>query len=502
MNYDRRMRLFFPIPDEAAKATMRLKDAGFEAYLVGGCVRDLFLGRKPVDWDITTNATPEEIMASFENTFYTNDFGTVGVVNETEEESLKIIQITPYRTESGYSDSRHPDKVKWSKKLEDDLARRDFTVNALALSLAEKKGNEWATEIVDNFGGLKDLKLGVIKAVGNPDERFTEDALRMLRAVRVSAELEFSIENDTFAALYKHRNLLKNISAERVRDEFIRIIMSPHPMMAFETLKVSGILEIILPEILEGAGMEQNAANSFDVYEHIMRTLEHAAKKNFTLEVRLAALFHDIGKPRSRRWGEKTKQWTFYGHDVIGAKMAKSIMERMKFPMKTIENVVKLVRWHMFFSDTEAITLSAVRRMVANVGKEHIWELMDVRTCDRIGTGRPKESPYRLRKYHSMIEEAMRDPISVSMLKIDGKRIMEVGKIAPSPTIGFVLAALLEEVLEDPKKNTEKYLEERTQELVKMPEGDLKKLGVMAKEKKENIEEEEIAKIRGKHGVK
>ncbi len=502
MNYDRRMRLFFPIPDEVAKATKRLTDAGFEAYLVGGCVRDLFLGRKPVDWDITTNATPEEIMSSFENTFYTNDFGTVGVVSDTEDESLKVIQITPYRTESGYSDNRRPDSVKWSKKLDDDLSRRDFTVNALALSLAEKKGNEWATEIVDNFGGLKDLKEGIIKAVGNPDERFSEDALRILRAVRLSAELEFSIENETFSALEKHRVLLKKVSAERIRDEFVRIIMSPHPLPAFETLKVSGILEIILPELLEGAGMEQNAAHSFDVFEHIMRTLEHAAKKNFSLEIRLAALFHDIGKPRTRRWGEKTKQWTFYGHDVVGARMTKEIMERMKFPTKTIDVVTKLVRWHMFFSDTEAITLSAVRRMVANVGKEHIWELMDVRIADRIGTGRPKESPYRLRKYRSMVEEAMRDPISVSMLKIDGEKIMIVGKIAAGPAIGLTLHALLEEVLEDPKKNTEEYLEKRALELIKLPESDLRKLGTIAKEKKENIEETEIAKIRGKHGVK
>lgn len=496
------MRLFFPIPDEVVRATKRLRDAGFEAYLVGGCVRDLFLGRKPVDWDVTTNATPEEIMSSFENTFYTNDFGTVGVVSETEDESLKVIQITPYRIESGYSDKRRPDKVEWSKRLDDDLARRDFTINALALSLAEKKGNEWATEIVDLFGGLKDLKQGIIRAVGDPEERFSEDALRIMRAVRLSAELGFSIENNTFSALEKHRKSLKNISAERVRDELIRIVMSPHPMAAFETLKVSGILEVILPELLEGAGMEQNSAHSYDVFEHIMRTLEHAAAKDFPLEVRLAALFHDIGKPRTRRWGEKTKQWTFYGHDVVGARMTKVIMERLKFATKTTETVTKLVRWHMFFSDTEAITLSAVRRMVANVGKDHIWELMDVRIADRIGTGRPKESPYRLRKYRSMVEEAMRDPISVSMLKINGGKIMEVGKVSAGPTIGLVLAALLEEVLDDPKKNTAEYLEKRARELIKLPESDLKKLGTMAKERKENIEETEIAKIRGKHGVK
>ena len=382
------------------------------------------------------------------------------------------------------------------------MARRDFTINALALSLVEKKGNEWATEITDLFGGLKDMKEGIIHAVGNPDERFGEDALRIMRAVRLSAELGFSIEEATFLAMEKHRKSLKDISIERIRDEFIRIVMSPHPMAAFETLKVSGILGIIMPELLEGAGMEQNAAHSYDVFEHIMRTLEYAAKKEFPLEVRLAALFHDTGKPRTRRWGEKTKQWTFYGHDVVGARMTKIIMEKMKFPAKTIETVTKLVRWHMFFSDTEAITLSAVRRMVANVGKDHIWELMDVRICDRIGTGRPKESPYRLRKYRSMVEEAMRDPISVSMLKINGKKIMEIGNINPGPSIGLVLNALLEEVLEDPKKNTKEYLEKKTIELLKLPESELKKLGTMAKEKKEDIEEAEVAKIRGKHGVK
>lgn len=496
------MKLFFRIPDEISETVKKLSLAGFETYLVGGCVRDLLLGKKPVDWDITTNAEPEEIIKTFPKTFYANDFGTVSVVTGSEDESLRVVQITPYRIEGGYTDKRRPDSVKWSKKLDDDLARRDFTVNAFALSLVEEKGNEWATEIVDLFGGLKDLKGGIIRAVGNPDERFGEDALRIMRAVRLSAELGFSIEEDTFAAVEKNAKSLRDISAERIRDEFIRIVMSPHPMAAFETLKVSGVLAVIMPELLEGAGMEQNAAHSYDVFEHTMRTLEHAAKKEFPLDVRLTALFHDIGKPRTRRWGEKTKQWTFYGHDVVGSRVAKTIMERMKFPTKTIETVTKLVRWHMFFSDTEEITLSAVRRMVANVGRDHIWDLMDVRICDRIGTGVPKESPYRLRKYRSMVEEAMRDPISVSMLKIDGKKIMEVGNIAPGPNIGLVLNALLDEVLEDPNKNTAEYLEKRASELLKLPETELKKIGAIAKNKKELIEDTEIAKIRGKHGVK
>ena len=224
--------------------------------------------------------------------------------------------------------------------------------------------------------------------------------------------------------------------------------------------------------------------------------------KKYPLEIRLSALFHDIGKPATRRWSSEKNDWTFHGHDVVGEKMTKRILERLKFSKKQIEKIVKLVRWHLFFSDTEQITLSAVRRMVRNVGEENIWGLMDVRESDRIGMGRPKANPYRLRKYKSMVEEALRDPISVKMLKIDGDKIMEVIQETPGPKIGYILHAILEEVLENPKLNTIEELENMAKKLAKLNENELKKLGEKGKLKKDKLEEKEIENLRDKHWVK
>ncbi len=482
------------IPNEVAEIAKTLENKGFEAYLIGGCVRDLLLDRKPKDWDITTNAKPEEIMALFTNTFYENDYGTVGVVTEnTEDATLKVVEITPYRLEGGYSDKRSPDSVTWSSKLEDDLKRRDFTINAIALQLPDK--------LVDLFEGQVDIKKKTVRAVGEPEARFAEDALRMLRAIRIAVELDFTIDPATQSAIATNAKHLKEIAGERIREEFVRIIMSPKPHIGLILSQKLGLLKHIAPELEEGIGVAQNKAHSFDVFEHILRTVEHSAKKGFSLETRLSALFHDIGKPATRRWSEEKKDWTFYGHDVVGAKIATKIMARLAFPKKTIETVTTLVRWHMFFSDTEQITNSAVRRIVSRVGKEHIWDLMDVRTCDRIGTGRPKESPYRLRKYHSMVDEVLRDPLSVSMLKINGGRIMEITKISPGPKIGYILHALLEEVLDDPKRNTGEYLENRALELSKLGDESLKKLGEKGKETREKEEEKTLTEIRKKHWV-
>ncbi len=483
------------IPTEIAKVAETLENKGFEAYLIGGCVRDLLIGRKPKDWDITTNATPEQITASFPNTFYENEYGTVGVVNDgVEDTTLKVVEVTPYRLEGGYTDKRRPDSVTWSSKLEDDLKRRDFTINAIALTLAGT--------IVDRFDGRIDLKKKTIRTVGEPEARFSEDALRILRAVRIAMELDFTIDPATQSAIALNARHLKEIAGERIREEFIRIVMSPRPHIGLILCNKLGILKQVLPELEEGIGVAQNKAHSFDVFEHILRTVEHSAKKDFTLETRLAALFHDIGKPATRRWSEEKKDWTFYGHDMVGAKMAAKIMTRMAFPKKMIETVTTLVRWHMFFSDTEQITHSAVRRIVNRVGKEHIWHLMDVRTCDRIGTGRPKESPYRLRKYHSMVDEVMRDPLSVGMLKINGGRIIELTQTPPGPKIGYTLHALLEEVLDDPARNTEEYLEKRAKELVSLPEKELEQIGKKGKEMKEKEEEKTLSEIRKKHWVK
>ena len=487
-----------PIPKEIVIIVETLEKAGFQTYLVGGCTRDLFLGRKPIDWDITTNARPEQILPLFTKTFYENEFGTVGVVNEnSQDETLKIVEVTPYRIESVYSDRRHPDQVRFSDKVEDDLKRRDFTINAVAVNLS--KGS--IKDIIDLYGGFSDIKDKIIRTVGNPSERFAEDALRLLRAVRLSAELGFTINIETKKAIISNAHLLKEISKERIRDEFVKMIMSPEPKKALELAHELGILKYIIPELEKGIGVGQNKAHAFDVWEHLLRTVQHSADKKLPLELRITALLHDIAKPETRRFSRETSQFTFYGHEVVGSRETKMILERLKLPRKTVEKVTKLVRWHMFFSDTETITLSAVRRMIVNVGKENIWDLVNIRMCDRIGTGRPKENPYRLRKYESMIEEALHDPISVAMLKIDGNRIMEISKISAGPKIGWLLNALLEEILEKPEFNTKEYLEKRALELINLPENALKKMGDMGKKVREEKENKNIKEIHSKYHV-
>jgi tRNA nucleotidyltransferase (CCA-adding enzyme) len=504
---------FGPIPKEIKDATEVLKKAGFEAYLVGGCVRDILIGRKPCDWDITTNAKPEDIIKIFPKTFYENNYGTVGVVNESAtDETLKVIEITPYRLEAEYSDNRRPDSVIFSEKLDDDLHRRDFTINAIALLIGEEgnKKDFYKGEIEDFYNGQEDLKNKILRTVGDSHERFKEDGLRILRAVRIANNIGFEIDKKTEEALLLQSLLLTNIAKERIRDEFTKIIMSDEPMQGILACKKYDLLKYIIPELEKTINVEQGGAHKYDVWEHSLIALQHSADKKWDLEIRLAVLLHDIGKPKSKRSGEAKPasaqsyvevKPTFYGHEVVGARITEKILQDLRYPKKVIEKVVRLVRWHMFFADTEQISLSAVRRIIAKVGKEDIWNLMDVRSCDRIGMGRPKESPYRLRKYHAMIDEAVRDPISVGMLKMDGLKLMEVTGEKAGPKIGFVLHALLEEVLENPKLNTEEYLSERSIELIKLPEKELKEMGEEGKKKKEEENEEEIKMIRKSHWV-
>ncbi len=502
---DKYKDLFSKIPKEVSYVTDMLEKAGFEAYLVGGCVRDFLMEIEPKDWDVTTNAKPEQIIGLFEKTIYKNDFGTVGVCvpcetfmsNVSRETAgYKVIEVTPYRIEAKYSDFRHPDEIKFSNNLEDDLKRRDFTINTIAY----KNGH-----VMDIFNGLTDIKNKILRTVGNPDDRFAEDALRMLRAVRLACQLDFSVSYETSQSILKNSDLLKEISSERVRDEFIKIIMSPNPSEGIMMLHKFNLLKNISPELEEGIGCEQLGEHIYDVWKHLLHALQHAANKNWPLEIRLAALFHDIGKPRTRRLAPKNnsarKKYTFYGHEVVGAEITKKIMERLKFSKKEIELADKLVRNHMFFSDTELITLSAVRRIIAKVGTENIWLLMNVRECDRVGM-KKKEAPYRLRKYFAMIEEALRDPISVGQLKIDGEFMIKELGIKPGPRMGWILHALLEEVLDNPEKNTVEDLSKLVKSLDKLNNTELKALGDKGKEKKEELEEEEISKLHEKHGVR
>jgi tRNA nucleotidyltransferase (CCA-adding enzyme) len=491
------------LPPEVVDVVKTLKNKGFEAYLIGGCVRDILIERKPKDWDITTNATPEEIISLFKDTFYENNYGTVGIVNEeVKDETLKIIEVTPYRLEAEYSDNRRPDQVTFSKKLEDDLQRRDFTINAIALDIEESGKNKYKGTYLDYYKGHEDLQNKILRTVGEAHDRFNEDGLRILRAVRIATEISFKIDQNTEKAIINNVSLLKNIAKERIRDEFTKIIMSDNPMAGLILCHKLGLMPYIITEIESMVSIDQSRSHIYDVYEHSLRALQHTADKKYPLELRLAALFHDIGKPSTRRRDKIQDLWTFYGHEVVGSKMVTKILAELRFPKKIIEKVAKLVRWHMFFADTEQISLSAVRRIISSVGRDNIWDLMNLRGADRMGMGRPKESPYRLRKYHSMVEEAMTDPVSVGMLKIDGKKLMEVTHETPSPKIGYILHALLEEVLDNPALNTEEYLNKRSKELIKLDASELKQLGDSGKETKEKEEEKKIEEIRKKHWVK
>lgn len=453
------------LPKEVQSIITTLKEGGFEAYAVGGCVRDLMLKKEPKDWDVTTNATPEKIQKLFPEHVYENTFGTVAVKTGSEDSSLALVEVTPYRIEGKYSDKRHPDDVKFADKLEDDLSRRDFTINALALDI---KG-----DVIDPFAGRKDIAGKIIRTVGEAEQRFNEDALRLLRAVRFATVLEFEIESETKKAIAKNAEWLRAISKERIRDEFVKIIESDNADKGILLLEEVGLMKYIIPELREGIGINQNLHHIYTVWEHNTRALKYTAEKKYPLAVRLGTLFHDIGKPRTKR-GEGHNS-TFYGHEVVGARMVAGVMNTLKFPKDIAEKVVKLVRYHMFYYNVDEVTESSVRRLLVNVGLENVEDLLKIREADRIGSGRPKAVPYKLRHLKYIIDKVSHDPISVKMLKVNGEDVMRELAITGSPKVGLILNSLLAEVLDDPAKNTREYLTDRIHELNKLTATDLQK---------------------------
>lgn len=478
------------LPKEVKNIIKALESAGFEAYAVGGCVRDSILGREPYDWDITTNAKPEEIQKIFKKSVYENQFGTVAVNTESKNENLKIIEITTYRVEEKYTDKRHPDVVKFTKKLEEDLSRRDFTINAIAYD---------GKKFTDPFGGQEDIKKKIIRTVGDPNERFNEDALRLMRAVRFAVQLNFAIEEKTAKAIKENSNDIVAISKERIRDELIKIIMTENAKTGIEILHGFGLLKHIIPELEEGIGTSQNKHHIYTVWEHNLLSLDWAAIHNYKLENRIASLMHDIGKPQTKK-GEGLDA-TFYNHEVVGAKMTAKILERLKFPKKFIEKVVLLVRYHLFYYNVEEVTESSVRRLVKNVGPENIDDLLEVRIADRKGSGVPKAEPYKLRHLRAIIEKVSHDPISVKMLKINGDDLMKILKIEPGPKIGYILNILLDEALDEPKKNNKEYLTKRALELDKESLAKLEKMYKTALVKTQEVAEEEFRSIKSKYRV-
>lgn len=485
----------YEIPKLILSTLKQLEDADFEAYAVGGCVRDLLMNRKPKDWDITTNAKPEEIMKIFPESFCENKFFTVGI--KTKDEIFPVIEITTFRIEKKYSDKRHPDEVEFAKTLEEDLGRRDFTINALAIRAKDRKSQKSRSEheIIDFFEGQNDLENKIIRAVGNANERFDEDALRMMRAIRFASELNFKIEKKTSEAIKKNVKNLQYIANERLKDELQKIILSDKPSEGIDLLHETGLLDYVIPELEKGYGVKQNRHHIYTIYKHNLLSLKFCPSKK--LEVRLAALLHDIAKPQTKR-GDGPYS-TFYNHDHVGARVAEKILKRLRFSNDVIEKVRLLIDNHMFYYNPEEVGESSVRRLVKKVGLENIKDLIDLRISDRLGSGVPKAKPYKLRHLEYIIDKVSQDAISVKMLKINGNDLMKVLNIKPGPKIGAILDVLLAEVIEEPEKNTKEYLSKRALELDKE---NLNKLRGMAKEKIEEKKEEEDKEIKKKHWVK
>ncbi|MBI2028337.1 MAG: HD domain-containing protein [Candidatus Levybacteria bacterium] len=453
------------IPEEIIAVYKKFVNAGFDVYLVGGCVRNLLLKKPVKDWDMTTNATPEQILELFLDGFYDNKFGTVGIPIEVGNKKM-VVEITTFRTEKGYSDRRRPDSVRWGKSIEEDLARRDFTINAIALQLPSfAQGKPQNFEIIDPYNGQNDIKLKIVRAVGDPKIRFKEDALRLMRAVRIATDHSFTIEEKTWQEIISDAKLITNISGERIRIELLRILASGSPYEGVMLLKNAGLLTFILPEIIEGIGISQARPGRHhvdDVFTHNLLSLRFCPSEDPV--VRFATLLHDVGKPKVRGFDEQGFV-IFHNHEIAGSRIAKAICERLKFSRQDRDKTVNLIRWHMFTVD-EKITDAAIRRFIRRVGVENVKDMMDLRIGDRLGGGTQTAESWRLKLFKKRIEDQLKPlPFSINDLAIDGNDIMGELNIKPSPKVGEILQKLFEEVDEDLSKNNREYLLTRIKSL-------------------------------------
>jgi putative nucleotidyltransferase with HDIG domain len=452
----------FNIPQEVLNIVHLFQEKKLEIYIVGGAVRDLLMGKIPDDWDFTTNAQPNQILKVLgDEAYYDNRFGTVGIPSKI---GLDPHEITTYRTEQGYSDNRRPDKVEWGKTLEDDLQRRDFTMNALALRIGRDEGkSDESFEVIDLYGGEKDIKNKIIRAVGDPQERFSEDALRMMRAVRFASQLGFSIEEKTWNALSENSSLIDRIAKERVRDELMKIVTSPHPDHGIILLRDSGLLRLILPELEKTFGVEQKSPGRHHIYDvgtHSLMSLKYCRSSNPI--VRFATLIHDIGKPITYKKND-AGLITFYNHEIAGASIARRIADRLRFSKRDTEKLFKLVRFHQFTVD-EHQTDSAIRRFIRNVGAENIVDMLDLRVADRLGGG-VRETSWRLEEFKKRLIEVQKQPFTVRDLKINGNDVMKELKLKPGPRVGEILNRIFKEVVERRIENEKEVLIRRLKEL-------------------------------------
>lgn len=441
------------LPKEITDLMNVFKKNKFQIYVVGGAVRDAILNKTVDNWDFTTNATPEQILKMFPDAFYNNVYGTVSIPNvwaihESPLQKSTIFEITPFRTESNYSDSRHPEKIEWAKTVEEDLSRRDFTINAMAFD---------GKNILDPYGGQNDLNNKLIKAVGEPDKRFGEDALRLLRAIRFTSQLGFLIENSTRDSIQKNAGLITKISAERIRDEFLKILASDHPSEGVLFLRSTGLLIYILPEVDICFTIPQKSPKRHHVYDvgtHLVMALKNCPSKD--LITRFATLIHDVGKAKTFHKDKKTDLITFYNHEVVGKKQAEIIADRFKLSNKQKDKLVTLVSEHQF-TVSEIQTDKAVRRFIRNVTKDYLQDMLDLRTGDRIGSG-AKPTSWRNELFKKRLIEVQKQPFQIKDLKINGSDVMKTLKIKPGPKVGEVLKKLFDQVVEGKLKNEKKDL--------------------------------------------
>ncbi len=439
------------LPNEVKKLIKTYQKNNFEIFLVGGSCRGLLTGYPIADWDFATNATPEQSQQLFpKNNFYHNQYGTVSIILGKDEKT--VFEVTTYRTEQEYEDFRHPEKVQWGQTIEEDLSRRDFTINAIAIQFEIHDSTAEIEQIKDPYNGKSDLEKGVVRAVGNPEARFKEDALRLLRAIRIATQLGFKIEKNTLKAVKTNAPLIKEIAWERIKEELFKLLASNYPADGIVLLEQANLLQYILPELRRGIDLDQPKHHISTVWQHGIDCLRHCPSKDPL--VRLAALLHDVGKPVAA--AGKGEERTFYNHEVIGGNIAKKIGRRLRLSKKQIDKLWRLVRWHQFSPDPE-LTDSAIRRFIRRVGKDNLQDILDIRTGDRLGSGVPATS-WRTELFKDRLKEVQKRPFSVTDLKINGHDVMEELNLEPGPKIGKILTALFDQVKDDKDKNNRGYL--------------------------------------------
>lgn len=443
------------LPDYVVHFMEQFTTKGYKIYVVGGATRNIML-QKPIDnWDFTTNAKPEDILKLFPDAYYNNQYGTVTVPLKDIGEEPVLFEVTPFRKETGYKDLRHPSSIEWADTVEEDLGRRDFTINAMAYD---------GETMIDPFNGAEDLKNGLIRAVGEPDKRFSEDALRLIRGVRFASQLGFLIEEQTRDSIKRNAQLITYISWERIRDEFFKILASEHPDEGVLFLRNTDLLQYILPEVDVCFAVQQKSPKRHHIYDvgtHLVMALKHCPSRNVI--TRFATLIHDIGKEKTYRKDEESQLITFYNHEVVGTKQAEKIADRFKLSKKQKEQLVTLVKNHQF-TVSELQTDKAVRRFIREVGLDYVQDMLDLRTGDRLGSG-ATETSWRLDLFKKRIIEVQQEPFKVTDLKVDGNDVMQLLKEKPGPRIGAILKQLFAEVEEGTLKNEREQLLDRMKEI-------------------------------------